>query len=279
MAKEKMDIYQIVTDKILASLDAGIVPWHKPWSTGQARNAMTGRTYSGINVWLLALSSYNDPRWITYKNAVTIGGNVRKGEKSTMIVYWSTFTKDKDTADEKTIRFLKTFNVFNVEQCENLDASKLTDVPEKKVNVSMKLAEAIVSGMPNAPSFSHGGDRAFYVPASDSITIPAMDTFNSSEGYYATRFHEMSHSTGHISRLDRNIKNVFGCGDYSIEELVAEFSSSFLCAQAEIHTEIENSIAYIAGWRKTLSMDKKMVISCASKGQKAAEYIMGAETH
>ena len=273
----KPDVYQMVTDKILESLDAGVVPWHKPWTTHAAMNAVTGRAYSGVNVWLLGLTAYNDPRWITYKKAKEIGGNPRKGEKSTFVVFWNISKKTDDEGNEKKFFFLKYFNVFNVEQCENLEEKKLVDVPEKKTNISLELAEAIVSGMPNAPKFSHGGDTAFYRPGADSITIPAMDTFESSERYYGTRFHEMSHSTGHASRLDRDIKNEFGCGDYSKEELVAEFGSSFLCAHAEIHTTIEQNAAYIAGWRKVLSMDKKMVVSCASKGQKAAEYILNVD--
>ena len=209
----KPDVYQMVTDKILTALDAGVVPWHKPWDTSQAMNALTGRAYKGINVWLLGLTEYTDPRWITYKNATALGGNPRKGEKSTFIVFWNMASKTDDDGNEKRFFFLKYFNVFNVEQCENLDEEKLYTLPEKKENHTQELAEAIINGMPNPPSFKHSGDRAFYTPSLDAITMPHIADFDSANDYHAAKFHEFSHSTGHESRPNRS--NI-GFSDYSI---------------------------------------------------------------
>ena len=272
----KPDVYQMVTDKILAMLDAGVVPWHKPWTTTGPINAVSGKAYRGINVWLLGMAPYSDTRWITFKNAKALGGSVKTGEKGTMVVFWNWIKKNEGTPEETSVAFLKYYTVFNVEQCENLDESKLYVVENNgEINETQSLAEAIINGYPSAPKLYHGGDSAHYTPSTDIIQLPDMVSFDTSDAYYQASFHEHAHSTGHESRLNRNIKNVFGCGDYSIEELVAEFGSSFLCAHAGITTTVDNSASYIANWRQVLSMDKKMVIQCASKGQKAAEHILG----
>ena len=272
----KPDVYQMVTDKILAMLDEGVVPWHKSWSTTGPINAVTGKAYRGINIWLLGMTPYSDTRWITFKNAKAIGGSVKTGEKGTMVVFWNWIKKNEGTPEESSMAFLKYYTVFNVEQCENLNESKLHVVESNgAINETQSLAESIINAYPSAPNLTHGGDSAHYTPSTDIIQLPDMVAFDSADAYYQASFHEHAHSTGHESRLNRNIKNVFGCGDYSIEELVAEFGSSFLCAHAGITTTVDNSAAYIENWRKVLSMDKKMVIQCASKGQKAAEHIMG----
>ena len=271
------DVNQMVTDQILEMLDAGVVPWRKTWNSNGPVNAVTGKAYRGINRWLLGMAPYSDTRWLTFKGAQAIGASVKKGEKSTLVVFYQFITKGKDTPEEKNFGLLKYYRVFNVEQCENIDESKLKTVTTKEgqENASQELAEAIINGYPNAPTLSHGGDRAFYTPNQDAIKLPNMVDFESSDAYYQASFHEHTHSTGHESRLNRDIRNAFGCGDYSKEELVAEFGSSFLCAHAGITTTIENSAAYIANWKKVLEMDKTMVIQCANKGQKAAEHIMG----
>lgn len=273
----KTDVYQKVTDKILEALDAGTVPWHKPWGSSNPINGITGRPYSGINVFLLGLSPYGDPRWLTYKKAQELGGNPRKGEKATFITFWNISKKEDEDGKEKNFFFLKYFNVFNVEQCENLDEKKLFPLPEKNTEMhTQELAESIINGMPNPPKIVHmDGDMACYSPDLDIITLPPLSAFESTAGYYATKFHEMSHSTGHESRLKREIRNKFGCGEYSKEELIAEFGGAFLCASAGITNTIEDNAAYIASWRKVLAMDKKMIVQCASAGQKAADYILG----
>lgn len=268
-----IDVYQKITDQILEKLAIGVVPWKQPWQSLQAKNGITGKEYRGINVWLLGLNEFTDSRWLTFKAAKSIGGNPRKGEHGTSVVFWNWTQKNEE--NEKSFAFLKYYTVFNVEQCENLTKEKLVALPEKKNNTTAELAETVVKGYKNAPSISYQGDRAFYSPTNDAITLPPLTAFEDTASYYATLFHELTHSTGHESRLQRKIANQFGCGDYSKEELVAEFGSSFLLATAGIESTLDASAAYIENWSRVLSMDKKLIVQCASQGQKGAEHILG----
>ena len=271
-------VYDIVTDKILESLDRGTVPWRKPWSAGLPRNAVTNRPYHGINTVLLGMSPYQDQRWVTYKQAGELGGNVRRGEKSTLVVFWKQLQvdDDKDGESAKTIPLLRYFNVFNVLQCEGLNLGTMVDTNTIE---PLAAATAIVDNMPNPPSIAHdGGGRAYYVPSRDSVHMPAVNAFDGAGEYHSTLFHELTHSTGHKSRLNRESLDTpapFGSPIYSREELVAEFGAAFLCAQAGIDNTIDNSAAYISGWSKALKADKRLVITAASQGQKAADFIVG----
>jgi antirestriction protein ArdC len=224
------------------------------------------------------MTSYTDPRWLTFKQCSAKGGNVKKGEKSTLVIFWKLqdVTTDPDgELTERQIPFLRYYLTFNVEQCEGLDLPKLES---RKVDVIAQ-AEAIVAGMPNPPSISYdGGDRAYYVPARDSIHLPARNSFESAGEYYSTVFHELTHSTGHQSRLDRQTLTEvvpFGSETYSKEELVAEFGAAYLNAHAGIEGTLDNSAAYIQGWLKALRNDPKLAIIAASQGQKAADHILG----
>jgi antirestriction protein ArdC len=271
-------VYEIVTEKILAALEQGTVPWRKPWQAGIPRNAITNRPYSGINALLLGTTPYSDPRWLTFKQCSAKGGKVRKGEKSTLVVFWKIqdVSKEEDgEIAEKQIPLLRYYLVFNVEQCDGLDLPKLET---RKVDAIAE-AEAIITNMPNPPSIAHdGGARAFYRPQLDSIHLPTRSRFDSTGEYYSTLFHELSHSTGHQSRLNRQTLTEvvpFGSETYSKEELVAEFGAAFLCGHAGIETTLDNSAAYIKGWLKTLRSDPKLAIIAASQGQKAADHILG----
>jgi antirestriction protein ArdC len=272
-------VYEIVTEKIIAALESGTAPWHKPWKAGIPRNAITNRPYSGINALLLGMTSYTDPRWLTMKQANQKGGKIRKGEKSTMVIFWKTNTVTQETESgeitEKTIPFLRYYLCWNVEQCDGLD---LPPLETKQIDVIAQ-AEAIIAGMSSKPRIGHdGGDKAYYLPLTDSIHLPTRSSCDSSGEYYSTMFHELAHSTGHQSRLDRpTLTEVapFGSETYSREELVAEFAAAFLCGQAGIQTTIDNSSSYINGWLKKLRSDKKLAIIAASEGQKAADHIMG----
>jgi antirestriction protein ArdC len=272
-------VYEIVTDKIIAALESGGPAWRKPWAAGIPRNAISHRPYSGINALLLSMAPYVDNRWLTMNQANQLGGKVRKGEKSTLVIFWkqNPIKAENDNGEEieKVIPLLRYYLVFNVEQCEGLD---LPALETKAINPIVE-AEAIIANMPNKPSVGFdGGDRAFYRPLSDSIHLPKRDSFESAGEYYSALFHELGHSTGHPSRLNRpTLAEVaaFGSETYSREELVAEFAAAFLCGQAGIQTTITNSAAYIAGWLKKLRSDPKLAIIAASQGQKAADYIMG----
>jgi antirestriction protein ArdC len=272
-------VYEIVTDKIIAALESGTAPWRKPWTAGLPKNAISKRPYSGINALLLSMAPYADNRWLTMKQANEKGGRIRKGEKSTLIIFWKQnpikAENDNGAEIEKVIPLLHYYLVFNVDQCEGLNLP----TPETKAINPIAEAEAIITNMPNKPSVGFdGGDRAFYRPLSDSIHLPKRDCFESAGEYYSTLFHQLGHGTGHSSRLNRPaLAEVapFGSETYSREELVAEFAAAFLCGQAGIQTTIDNSASYINGWLKKLRSDKKLAIIAASQGQKAADYIMG----
>ncbi len=271
-------VYDIITEKILEALETGTVPWRKPWTAGTPRNAVSNRPYSGINPVLLGLAPYSDQRWCTLKQANQLRGKIRKGEKSTIIIFWKMNEKAIQDGEgqegTRAIPMIRYYRVFNVEQCEGLN---LAPLPTNHVDPIAE-AEAIIANMPKPPSIDHdGGARAYYRPSTDSIHLPARRTFHSGSEYYATTLHELSHSTGHPKRLNRHEWDTvapFGSETYSKEELVAEFGASFLCAHAGIDNVLDNASAYIKGWMKALKSDPRLVVTAASQGQKAADHIL-----
>lgn len=279
--KTKQSVYDIVSTKIIDALKGDIVPWQKPWVGGDAglpRNAISNRPYRGVNVFLLNLAPSGDPRWLTYKQAADRGGNVKKGEKGQLVIFWSIIDgKEKgDDGKVKKIVFLKYYTVFNVVQCEGLNLPTL----EKPVAFDpIAEAEAIAAEYADGPVVYHGpGDRAYYRPSEDTITLPSKGQFREAGEYYATLFHELAHSTGHSNRLNRKelgTPATFGDPVYSKEELVAEFGAAFLCARAGIDNTRDNSAAYIKGWLSKLEDDPKLVVLAAAAGQKAADWILG----
>lgn len=281
-----MNIYDAVTERIVNQLEQGVIPWRKEWkSTGPSSlpfNKISEKPYRGINVLLLLCSGFNDPRWLTYKQAQGIGAQVRKGEKGTPIVFWSKFvgTKtDSKTGDseERMIPFARQYTVFNIEQCDGITADLPIDAP---IFEPIPAAQGIADDYLKRASIElrHGGDRAFYHPRLDYIQMPIPGSFVTPEAYYSTLFHEAGHSTGHASRLDRDFKGgtTFGDCDYSKEELVAEFTAAFLCGEIGLSNErLElNHAAYIQGWMRALKNDKKMLISAAQKAQRAADLVL-----
>lgn len=280
------DVYHAVTDRILEMLDKGTVPWRHPIRSAGGdwpKNLASGKGYRGVNVFLLAITAwtkgYGSAFWLTYKQAAERGGNVRKGEKSSMVVFWKQYeTTDRETGDPKKVPVLRYYNVFNADQCDGIRAP---DAPAEQAFPfePIEAAEKIVAGYAAGPAIEHAGAQAFYRPAADLVRLPEPARFLSREFYYATTFHELAHSTGHSSRLDRGLDRdlpPFGSADYSREELVAEMGSAFLCASAGISPPtIDQSAAYIAGWRKKLGEDKKLVIAAAGAGHRAADWIAG----
>ena len=286
-----MDIYAIVTDKIINLLEQGVVPWRRPWtSAGLPRNLVSKKPYRGINHFLLSASKYVSPFWLTMRQANELGGHVRKGEESTIVVFWkvddakqSTEDLDNEETDAKARRrfLLRYYRVFNLEQCE-LPQAVLDKLPkiETHEHDPIEAAERIIAAMPNPPEIQHAGSKAFYSPIADRITLPPRELFASAEEYYATALHETVHSTGHQKRLAREgICEVapFGSAVYSKEELCAEMGAAYLCAEAGITAAvIENQAAYVAGWLKKLRDDRKLLIHAAAQAQHAADYILRA---
>jgi antirestriction protein ArdC len=268
-------VYELVTNAIIEGLQKGVIPWRRPWSVMQAHNPASHTVYKGINSILLSMAPYSDPRWLTFKQATERNGSVRKGEKGTPVVFWKRFQiTDKETGDEKTVPLLKHFYVFNVEQIDGLGLPPLT----KREVEPIEVCESLVEGMPNKPHISHGGNRACYSPSLDSVAMPNPYAFESMAEYYGTLFHELGHSTGHATRLNRpDVTNSDGFGNegYSREELVAELCSAFLCQVVGLDNDTEQTQAYINGWLTKLKYDPKMVVWAAGKASAAADYIQG----
>ena len=276
--------YTIISDRILDMLNTGVAPWRQPWSIGAGaspHNAFSKRPYRGINAVVLGLTAYGDPRWLTFKQTREHGGYVRQGEKATPVVFWKELDVEREypeTGDTKAKKalLLRLYHVFNVGQCDGLDLPQLIrpEAPEP-----IEAAERIVTGMHNPPRITYGGDtRAYYRPCTDSIHMPPRCAFESAENVYGVLFHELGHSTGHKDRLDRGLSEVvpsFGSEDYSREELVAEFTSAYLCHAAGVTHDLPNSAAYIANWAQAIRNDRSMVIIAASRAQKAADYVLG----
>lgn len=280
-AKEKKDAYGIVTERILAKLDEGVVPWAKPWdsATGAPMSLSTGKPYRGINVLLLGMQFRASRWWGTYKQISERGGQVRKGEKGTPVVLWKPIEK-KDKSGNVTDKFLilRYYTVFSLDQCDGIADPDEGTEPREAVE-PIAACEEIWQGYTMRPEVKHGGGRAYYSPLLDYIGMPERDSFHSGEGYYATLFHEGVHSTGHENRLARKdaFGGGFGSGSYGHEELTAEFGAAMLCAIAGIEPNIDQHAAYIAAWRKAIADDPKLVVQAAARAQKAADYILGVE--
>lgn len=291
MKKQFTDVYQIVTDKIIDLLNKGTVPWRKPFTVVGGRpqipmNLVSKKPYRGINVWMLAAAGYASPYWVSYKQALSLGGNVRQGEQSTLAVFWKRDeVEDKKTGDRKRVFLLRYYRVFNVEQCDGLEA-KLPKIekPKKSAKKFNPIAEAerIAEGMPKRPEIKWNGSRACYSPMFDRVAMPVKESFVSEPEYYSTLFHELAHSTGHESREGRfagctEDAKQFGSEPYAKEELIAEMSAAFLCAISGIDQTADNSAAYIKGWLKALKNDHKMVVHAAAAAHRAADFILDVQ--
>lgn len=278
-------IYEMVTSTIMTALKNGVVPWRKPWNVQSAvpANLVSNKPYRGVNMFLLGLSAFVDHRWLTVKQATTLGGKVIPGQKSTTVVFWknwepSTPENESDTA-RKRIPLLRYYKVFNVEQCAGLSVPVVYSSPPLNENQRIERADLLVKFMPDPPSIQEGGRAAWYKPADDLVQIPPLRSFESADSFYATLFHELGHSTGHERRLNRSgvmgeIR--FGSGEYSKEELVAELTSAFCCATVSLDNSlITDSASYISGWLSVLRSDPKAVVIAAAQAQRAADHIRG----
>jgi antirestriction protein ArdC len=273
----KSEVYQMVTDRIVRLLESGTVPWHKPWKAGTSlpRNLITQKPYRGINVFLLMSMCYESPHWLTFRQAIQLGGSVKKGEKSCPVVFWKQTTiEDKETHEPQKIPLLRVYHVFNVAQCDGVQ-----DAPAEETSAAVARPAEIVANMPQPPVIKHGMVRAYYLPSDDLIGMPARERFDDEAGYFGTLFHELVHSTGHESRLNRSgitERNGYGSDPYCKEELVAEIGAAFLCGHAEmVERTIDNSAAYLQNWLEQLRNDRTLIVQAAAQAQKAADFILG----
>ena len=272
-----MDLYQEITSRIMDQMEQGVIPWHKPWiSSGSAVSHITGKPYSLLNQMLLSRPG----EYVTFKQCQQEGGKVRKGEKASMIVFWKWIEeKDDETGEVKQIPFLRYYNVFHIDQCEGLHAKHIFS-PYTPVAADEN-AESIISSYleRSAVNLRHLEiDQAYYQPSTDTVTLPLRSQFRSTAEYYGIAFHELVHSTGRKSRLDRLDKTAFFVSEaYSKEELIAEIGAAALVNHAGLETphSFRNNAAYVQNWLRVLRNDKRFVISAVGKAEKAVNLILG----
>ena len=278
----KKDIYQEITNQILSDFEKGLPVWEKPWKKGFMgfpTNAFSKSFYSGVNTLILWLrqsnTGFETSQWLTFLQVKKLGGKVKKGEKTTQIVFYKKLViTDKESEEEKTIPLLKTHAVFNLSQTEGLEhLIKKSSSKEKPLFQDVKKAEELIKKSQADIAFAPI-DRAFYQPTEDKILMPKKEQFKTGEGFYSTLFHELSHWTGHKSRLERKKGNKKGSKDYAFEELIAELSASFICCHLGFEYSTQHS-AYIKDWLEVLKEDKKAIFKASSQAQKATEFILG----
>lgn len=273
-----MDIYAAVTDRIIAQMEQGVIPWQKPWiSAGKAVSHATGKPYSLLNQLLLQRSG----EYITFKQCQEAGGKIRKGEKASMVVFWKWIEgKEPDSEEVKQIPFLRYYNVFHIDQCEGITTRYATKAAFPDAASTVESAQEIIYDYlaREDVKLTHSeGDRAFYRPSTDEIVLPIRKQFVSTAEYYSTVFHELTHSTGHPTRLNRlNKVAAFGSDVYSKEELVAEIGAAALVNRVglETSTSLRNNAAYIQNWLTVLKGDKRFIVSAAGKAEKAVNLIL-----
>ncbi|MDD6144649.1 MAG: zincin-like metallopeptidase domain-containing protein [bacterium] len=273
-----MDIYKEVTDRIIAQMENGIIPWQKPWvAAGSCISHATGKPYSLLNQMMLGKAG----EYVTFKQCQQEGGKVKKGEKASMVVFWKWIEQKVEETDEvKEVPFLRYYNVFHIDQCEGLTAKHTFRLPAT-ANADEKAESMIASYVQQSgvKLIHQAGNRASYTPSADTVTLPLLKQFSQNAEYYSTAFHELTHSTGHASRLNRLDKTAFfGTEAYSKEELVAEIGAAALVNHAGLETvsSFRNSTAYIQNWLQVLKNDKRFIVNAAGKAEKAVDLILGA---
>jgi antirestriction protein ArdC len=275
-------VYQLVTDRIVELLEQGVVPWRKPWYTaGVPMNMVTKRPYRGVNIVLLASCNYEHNLFLTWDQIQVLGGSVLKGERGHLVVFTKMLSKEVNNGTEITIEkksFLRYYKVYNVSQCKGIPTELIPQFGTDEQS-SIEQCETVLNEFKTIPIIKHKENSAFYVPQEDYINMPKKKTFNELEAYYGVLFHELIHSTGHSSRLNRKevMENKeYGSDKYSFEELTAEMGSCYLSSYTGIADDarMSNSAAYIEAWIKKLQDDNRIIIKAASAAQKAVDYIL-----
>jgi antirestriction protein ArdC len=287
MEENGKDIYAQVTAKIVADLENGVRSWNQPWTNARAGGEVlipirhNGVAYRGVNVLLLWIEDmrkgFRSPKWMTYHQSQLLGGQVRQGERGSMVVFTRplevTQTDEAGAEVEKNIRLLRRYIVFNVEQIDGLPVECCPQpAPPRPVDERIEAADSFVKA--TCATVLHGGDRAFYAPSRDTVQMPPFERFTDKEAYYGTLLHELTHWTGHDSRLKREFGKMFGDRAYANEELVAELGAAFLCATLGITPEIrEDRAAYIGDWLAILKEDNRAIFRAAAHAQRAADFL------
>lgn len=288
--QDRATLYDEITDKIIAELEAGRVPWVQPWGTEAAkaplsmpRNAASARPYSGINILILwgavIERGFAGQSWLTFRQALALGGHVRKGERGTTVVYADRFVpaderrRAREMGEEaQTVPFLKRFTVFNTDQCEGLPADVATTAPMPLPGVIEPQVEALIKA--TGIDFRIGGNRAFYMPAEDYVQVPPPAAYFEPINWHRTALHELGHASGHPSRLNRDLGGSYGTKKYAFEELIAELCAAFSCASLGIVPTVRHA-DYIGSWLEVLREDNRAIVRAASQASKAADYLLG----
>jgi antirestriction protein ArdC len=280
----RRDLYEEVSARIVAELERGAAPWVKPWSAtagiNTPCNAVTNRPYSDCDVvllWMARAAGYRVPRFVTYKQALELGGHVRKGEHGTKVYFVKQLqikNGDDEEAETRVIPMLREYTVFNVDQCENLPSRVVTLPNTKPRNQDERDATIDEFLSCSGATIREGFGEAYYRPSDDFISMPSFGAFKSAAHFYGTAFHELGHWTGHKSRLDRDLRHRFGERAYAAEELVAELCAAFLCAEFSIDGDLRHA-GYIQSWIGLLKRDCRAFFTACSKAQAAADYLRG----
>ncbi|QQO13992.1 DUF1738 domain-containing protein [Bradyrhizobium diazoefficiens] len=288
--QDRASLYDEITDKIIAELEAGRVPWVQPWGTEAAkaplsmpRNAASARPYSGINVLILwgavIERGFSGQSWLTFRQALALGGHVRKGERGTTVVYADRFVpaderrRARETGEEaQAVPFLKRFTVFNTDQCDGLSADVATTAPMPLPGMIEPQVEALIKA--TGIDFRIGGNRAFYMPAEDYVQVPPPAAYFEPINWHRTALHELGHASGHPSRLNRDLGGSYGTKKYAFEELIAELCAAFSCASLGIVPTVRHA-DYIGSWLEVLREDNRAIVRAASQASKAADYLLG----
>lgn len=286
---DRTSLYQEITDKIIAQLEAGCVPWVQPWGTAAAKaplampeNALTRRRYSGVNVlilWCAAVEcGFATQTWLTFRQALALGGHVRKGERGTTVVYADRFVPEaerrravRDGDEPDAIPFLKRFTVFNTDQCADLPAEVARTPAHVPESLILPQVAALIAA--TGIDFRIGGDEAFYVPSADYVQVPPPEAYFEPINWHRTALHECTHATGHHSRLGRDLTGASGSKQHAFEELIAEIASAFVCASLNVVPTVRHA-DYIGSWLTVLRDDDHAIIRAASAATKAADYLL-----
>ena len=286
---DRTSLYSEITDKIIAELEAGRVPWVQPWGTAAAKaplampkNASTGRRYSGVNILILwdavVAKGFVGQSWLTFRQALGLGGNVRRGEHGITVVYADRFIPDderkraeRDGDEPGAIPFLKRFTVFNCQQCENLPEALTVAPTPVRTDLILPEVDALIRA--TGIVFRIGGDQAFYAPGPDYVQVPPPEAYFEPINWHRTALHECGHAVGHPSRLNRDLSGSFGSKKYAFEELIAEMTSAFVCASLGIVPTVRHA-DYLGSWLTVLREDDRAIVRAASAASKAADYLL-----